>query len=282
MRGSLRVFTNTDEQIHGIESPFSSQSSFLFTLVSNSFFFMASVLYLYLSINNFWYEQQVKDLPISVLEAEDDEVWEEWDYEDDYIFQTKGAGIWVSEYTIVYVSAAMCFVFAGIVDLIHWRSMVNVLMILAADFGAAAAVYSETNPKTSHVLHMISVHLWLLEAFTVFYNRSFFGTLKVWLRLGDTCFVIGTFMDVVLSWFYLFKHELRGGLPLAHSEIASACFWMIAASTYLVTTILFRVTWPIGTKPATTRTISGTEDELHDQDNKNQDSDGQPSKRDVL
>lgn len=266
MNSNLKV--DTDES--GLESPFTSQRSFLFILSSNLFFFVASVLYLYVAINNFWYEQQVKDIPLHVLEVDDDELWDEWGFEDDYIFQTK-AGIWVSEYTIVYVSAAVCFVFAGIIDLIHWKSMVNVLMILAADFGAAAAVYAEINPRVSHILYMISVHLWLLEAFTVFYNRSFFGTIKLWLRLGDTCFVIGTFMDVILSWFYVSKSLYRGGLPLAHSEIAAACFWLIAATIYLVTTIIFRATRPIVTKPMITGTMSGTDEDLHHADDSSED-----------
>lgn len=59
--------------------------------------------------------------------------------------------------------------------------------------------------------------------------------LQTWLRLASASFVVGTLMDVIISWFYVIR-DVRGrvGLPLAAAEIVATVFWTIAATIFLV------------------------------------------------
>lgn len=216
-----------------------SRLSFFLTLISNLLFLIASILYLYLAILGLWYEEQVKDYPDGVLEADDDASWVYWGFEDDYVLKTPITKTWITRYQVIYFFAALGFVISGLVDLYHWRSVYALIMIFAGGFGVASAVYVEEDEDLSNKLNMVSVHLWLLEAFTIYYSRDFFGGLKTLLRIGDCFFIVGTLMDVVLSWFY---HTRRGSVSISIAEITAACCWMIPALIYLYATIVIQRT----------------------------------------
>jgi hypothetical protein len=216
---------------------------------------VASVLYLYLSILQYQYERMVRDYPITVLAADDDVTWTEYngDYEDDYVLQAPLTKRWISEYTVVYFSAAMCFLIAGIVDWYQWRDYCfSGLMIGAAGFGLASACYGETNVTLSKQLNVVSVHLWLVDAVVLLCttNRRRYGPVRSIfqpvLRIAALFLVVATVLDVVLSWLYLvsvWRHhpadiKLRVGIPLTITEIIAAAFWLIAAILYVTVTLI--------------------------------------------
>ena len=71
-------------------------------LPSNVFFFISSILYLWLAIEDMYYEHEVQDLPDDVLGADDLITWQKYGIDDDYVFDD----IWVSKYQIIYFLAA--------------------------------------------------------------------------------------------------------------------------------------------------------------------------------
>jgi hypothetical protein len=94
------------------------------------------------------------------------------------------------------------------------------------------------------------VHIWLLDALALLvWHRSRYGRSNVWLRwalvVAATSFVIGTFMDVVLSWFYIVAviqnradSIVRVGINLAVTELVAAGFWMVAATIFATVTLI--------------------------------------------
>jgi hypothetical protein len=209
-------------------------------LLSNGLFFIASALYIYLAIIAWDYEKEVEDFPEEVLQADDTYTWNEWGYEDDYVFQNPITKTWVSEYAIIYFSAALGFVIAGVIDFFLWRSLFSVLMIMAASFGLASACYSDTNTTKAVNLNAVSVHLWLFGAFAVIFDQGPLGKFKIWMQIADASFVIATFMDVVFSWTYILNDPIRVGIPQSIGEIFVACLWLVTATIYLIATIVLR------------------------------------------
>lgn len=209
--------------------------TFRLTLLSYGLFFASSVLYVYLSFIQWEYEKEVEYIPSDVLAADDGDAWVEWGYQDDFVFQTPISKTWISEYTMVYFSAALGFVLAGCVDFYQWRDLFGILMILAASFGLASACYGDSNASLSTQLNVVSVHLWLLDALTVIVcqRMHLLGCKKIWFRMASVIFVIGTLLDAVLSWFYLLRNPNRVGIPVAISGMIAASFWMVAATIYI-------------------------------------------------
>lgn len=245
---SVEVIALKDRHDDDDNSSKSSSSSDSFSsssyapLLSHLLFLLASILYTYLATLSWAYEHKVKDLPVEVLDTDDDGAWSYWGYTDDYLFALPNTvkedeeGIWISKYQLVYLFAALGFVLSGVVDWTMDKSWYSCLMIVAAGFGVASAVVLEYFPVISNYLNMVSVHLWLLEAFTItsLHGRSGMSSL---VRLGDGCFLVGTLMDVVLSWVLIRRHRYRAGTLLALFEMVAACFWLLAALVYVATTL---------------------------------------------
>jgi hypothetical protein len=256
-----------------------SRAPLFWALLSHGLFFVASVLYVALAANQWRYEREVRDYPASVLDADDeDPVWDQYGYEDDYVIFTPYTKRWISEYAVLYFSASLGFVLAGLVDLYRWRcDALSLVMIMAATMGLAAASVAEDDETLSNRLSFCSVHLWLLDAVALVMaqhrrhglgqgdpqERFFLGgagngvnttgggdgrttnrpiqqrqQVRLETCLASASFVVGTLMDVIISWFYVIR-DVRGrvGLPLAAAEIVAAVFWTIAATIFLVIVI---------------------------------------------
>jgi hypothetical protein len=149
----------------------------------------------------------------------------------------------------------------------------SVMILAAAFGLASASVADRDDETTSIWLNFVSVHLWLGDALAVLAHqrrqqqqdrfwllmgggegggtttisrrspsqlqqqqqqqRQQLQQLQSWLRLANGCFVTGTFLDVMLSWFYVLRDPARVGLFLAGTEITAAGFWMVTATIYL-------------------------------------------------
>lgn len=80
-----------------------SRAPLFWALLSHGLFFVASVLYVGLAVNQWQYEREVRDYPASVLEADDeDPAWDRYGYEDDYVIFTPYTKQWISEYVVLY------------------------------------------------------------------------------------------------------------------------------------------------------------------------------------
>lgn len=129
-------------------------------------------------------------------------------YDDDYVFEVKSTGTFVSRYMILYFSAALCFVFVGVLDLIREKRAFHLLMIIAGGNGVVSAMLEEKNIHVSNILNSVSVHFFLLEAFTLFgeHRRAAISTadagsnfVKGAIAIADGNFLLGSLVDVVVS-----------------------------------------------------------------------------------
>lgn len=200
------------------------------TMASSVWFMIASVMYLWLAIITFQYYDQLKGVPAWVQAADDDYSWYGY-WEDDYVFQAKGQ--WVSRYMIVYFIAALGYVFTGILDFIKEPGFVGILFILAGGFGLASAICTDVNERLAVIFNMISVHLFMLEAIGLLFRRSFFGGVEIWLRTSDSFFLIGSLIDVAISYTLLFD---AFNLTLAVLGIVASCLWVCTALIYVGST----------------------------------------------
>jgi len=225
---SVPVETENEEEERG------DRRSFIIELASHIFFSIASILYVWLAAIELDYGKNIKHVPSYVLEVDDWDSWEPYYFGDDYVFLTPNSDYWVSKYQILYFLAALGFVFVGILDLFIYPKFLGVCMILAGSFGVISAIFVESDEDLSNIFNMVSVHLFCLEAVAIFYKRSFFGGLKVLLRIGDFFFIAGTLVDVILSWLYWAD---RFNVTLARVEIFAAVCWLVTAVIYVGTTI---------------------------------------------
>jgi hypothetical protein len=135
---------------------------------------------------------------------------------------------------LIYFSAALCFVFAGILDFVYKPGCLGACMILAGLFGLASAVLVEEDEWLSIVFNSVSVHLFALEAIQVCYWQESFPGLDLWFQLASYFFLVGTLIDVGLSYVISWGNF---GYGLAKIAIFSACCWLVTAFIYVATAI---------------------------------------------
>ena len=146
------------------------------------------------------------------------------------------------------IVGAVSFIVVGGVDYYNTSKKLHILLILAGFFGTISATTSETNLQASLVCNLLSVHFYLLESLQWIYGHVFQTHLSkddsrtkslLLAEMGDFCFMLGAFMDVILSYYYFTKTdeppEGPGVLVATQSvttsqvEISSSVFWLIAS-----------------------------------------------------
>ena len=197
-----------------------------------------------------WRELTPEAQAAAALLGYDEESWDNEEvhedaYEsvdDDYIFQVSGfADVWVSRYQIIYFFAALSFVFVGVLDLIRERVFFHMLMILAGLFGVASSVYVEEDIHVSNIFNSISVHLFLLEGITLFYdhNRVKISAkagkwMKRSVKLADFEFALGAFVDVIVSACLEMVRWIFMNFLLSHGHNANLSFHHILSAILLL------------------------------------------------
>ena len=191
---------------------------------------IASVLYLWLAIITFQYYDALKGVPAWLFTVDDDYSWYGY-IEDDYLFQA--GSTWISRYTIVYCVAALGYVMTGILDFCRQPGLDGIAFILAGGFGLASAICTDVNPWLAIVFNAVSVHLFMLEAIALLFRRSFFGGLEIWLRISDSFFLIGSLIDVAISYTFIFDVF---NTTLAVLGIVASCLWVCTSLIYVGST----------------------------------------------
>jgi len=163
-------------------------------------------------------------------------------YDDDYVFQVKATGTWVSKYMILYFSAALCFVFVGVLDLIREKHAFHVLMIIAGLAGVASAMMVEKDVRVSDILNLVSVHFFMLEAFTLFgsHKREALATsdsesrfMATLLAFADLLFGVGALVDVIMSYLFFFDDTSDWDTNLSLVSIAASVLWLLCSLIYI-------------------------------------------------
>lgn len=213
---------------------------FRLTLLSNIFFVIASGLYLALAVVDLDYEKEVQNIPEEVQAVDDyfswwpyyDHAGQGGQYNDDYVLTVRG-DVEVSKYQIIYAFAALCYVVTGIFDLILYPGILCTFLIMAGGFGLASAMFVETDEQLSETLNVVSVHLFLIEAFALFYRIGYAADIKRWVRLAEFLFFLGAVLDVVISWI---SWSGNYNVTLAGVGIGASCLWLICAMILLWST----------------------------------------------
>lgn len=117
---------------------------------------------------------ELRSLPVSVYTAEDKSVLytyvEEHDdhnYADDYIPNLQLNGYGVTYYQISYICAGLCFVIAGLVDMINEKSCWPIFRLAAGSTTLAAAIcISGDNYPTLTNIFEPHLHPFILGGFT--------------------------------------------------------------------------------------------------------------------
>jgi hypothetical protein len=236
-------------------------------VVSNVIFVISSSLYLALAITALPEARFYRDVPVNVLYATDDATWlnyfnetdaippqvltatddytwslwyNESFYEDDTVFQVNESKptTAVTQYMILYFLAAFGFLCTGLLETcmavnIKYKMMYMVFVIAAA-FGVASSMLVVADPYMAAVLNAVSVHLFAVEAVAAAVKTCnggrLDGRMDYTLITGHLSLVVGTMMDVVLSYFYVFD---QASLPHARGNVAAACFWLLCSLIYL-------------------------------------------------
>ena len=204
--------------------------------------------------------------PENVTNADDDYAWYEWynetlPVEDDVVFTVgENEPAWSTEndvttYQILYFWAAFGFLITGVIQVVLARRgpfifrALYYLMMLAAMFGVVSAIIMNKDPMWSNITNCVSVNLWALEALAIIAQRLNLGgmvdestdvlsiggiDIKVWIWISDISFMLGTFGDAIVSWFYLFGWDVWG---FNIAEIVFAAGWLITALIYLMIAI---------------------------------------------
>lgn len=203
----------------GNAGPPSAYNSYKLLITSNSFFVFASLCYVVASILD--YQENLKPV---------DE-----------------QGVVKLAYLLKIVGA-ISFIVVGGVDFYNTAKKLHILLILAGFFGTISAATSETNLQASLVCNLLSVHFYLLESLQWIYGHVFQTKLDkddsrtkslLLAEIGDFCFMLGAFMDVILSYYYFTKTDeppegpgilvSTQSVTTSQVEISSSVFWLIAS-----------------------------------------------------
>ncbi|KAL3912296.1 MAG: hypothetical protein SGARI_001232 [Bacillariaceae sp.] len=231
-------------------------------IVSNIVFVIASSIYLTLGITvlpqtrfyqdvptevlyatddaAWWnYYNETDQIPFEVLNATDNQTWGQWYNEsfypeDDIVFQVNPAKSTsaVSQYMILYFLAAFGFLCTGLLETALATTckgrMLYLTFFIAAGFGVMSSMLVVADPYVATVLNAVSVHLFAVEAISAVVRTYRMGKASAnieWMLVtGNMSLVIGTVIDVVLSYYYVLD---LGQLPHARAAIVAACFCLI-------------------------------------------------------
>lgn len=180
-------------------------------------------------------------------------------------------------YMRVYVFAALCFIVVGSLDLFRERNLFHTTMIFAGFMGFISALIMEKNRTGSVAFNLISVHFFLIEGINLVWTRyqsrrqlkagenqdedrrsnkhngdddtvantsilSGLWWIPTCQITADVFFVVGAWIDVVLSYYY-FERSSDWSLPLARVFAFSTLLWLAASLMYLNVTLVMHYGW---------------------------------------
>jgi len=229
---------------------------FALQVLSDSFFIVGSILYIWLAVVGIAYSKQAETIPKEIFDWRGDDAFGYWEvdwyqkiqdccggWEDDYIVQ--GPDLWISRYQTIYFFAAVCFVFCGLFASFlqggGWHIVLSIIFICASCCGVGSAVLIETHEEVSMILNAASVHIYLIDGIGLAYAR--YNDLgrgikmtkwKWYLLFGDLSFALGSGFDVAQSWSWRAGDE---SVPMAHMGLWCAIFWLLCALVYFTETL---------------------------------------------
>lgn len=140
---------------------------------------------------------------------------------------------------------AGAFILCGLVEYCNYMGGFHIFLVFAGIFALGAEILDGQQHPVSVQLNFVANHMFFCEAVKVYYAHSgdyyFMEIAKKYimietLQVADLCFVLGTLIDLVLSWMYLFSgSDLDSHLSVQRTddqkivELASASLWLICS-----------------------------------------------------
>jgi len=162
------------------------------------------------------------------------------------------------KYTNLYIAAAISFILVGFLDCCILHKFYPLLFVIAGLFGLLSAIYTLRNPWYSVVFSSVSIHFFFLEAMALLWNcingtgdggggghyiggddgndgkdggRSSGGRPKGFI-VADVSFLIGSTIELVLSYFYLFDQYAEVNVEINSFNAAAQSLWLMCALIY--------------------------------------------------
>ena len=221
------------------------KGSIKLAFLSHACFIIGSLFYLRLAFLDLsWVQTTTKyNVPSDILEEDDDAVWYNWANTNSNNNVEAQRSAYNTQFEIVSILGALSFVFVGIFDWLRYCDVLNIFMILAGASGVISGC-SDTS-RSANIWDLISVHLYLMEAYNLFHREHNNGYYEhesgvgrmVCFRISDLCFLIGSMVEVVGSWLTLVGFTRV--MILAQMYIVSAFLWLACALIDLDAEIYF-------------------------------------------
>jgi hypothetical protein len=174
------------------------------------------------------------------------------------------AAVSISKFQVLAITAAICFLATGLLQVFlargKWKRATYGVMVVAATLGVASCVMIEYDGSWANALHAASVHLFAVHAISLVVidssediddendnvkgaqhkNRPNHASVvsqssetakrsrdkMFWLAVGNILFLLGTLIDVFLSYFRINR---SAGIPHAYASVVAAACWLVSS-----------------------------------------------------
>jgi len=146
------------------------------------------------------------------------------------------------------------FILCGLIEYCNYMGNFHFFLVLAGGLALAAEIKDSTQDPVSVHLNFVARHMYFCEAIKNYYaHYGDFYFLEIaskyimveTLKIADVCFILGTLIDLVLSWIYLFVggNDLGDGASYLseaktdehkYIEVGSASLWFICSILTLI------------------------------------------------
>ncbi|KAG7342592.1 hypothetical protein IV203_017834 [Nitzschia inconspicua] len=223
-------------------------------LLSNIIFLVASCLYVQVAIWKLYRKTT----------TEDDDVIQQLQQQEQHEEEQTSAMM------IIAIASSVGYFLVGCLELYMAETLctqisVGGMMIVASSLGITSIVLTEHRLQLSIILRAVSFHIYAIVAISIFVLHEDFTDESsttvsshptrtndddsnptvpndpsvCWRRLADNSFMVGTILDAILSYFYIFDLPSTAvALPMA--SVGAAACWVMAAILYLVVTLQSR------------------------------------------
>ena len=155
----------------------------------------------------------------------------------------------------LYIFASLAFVAVGILDWMVVQKLYPILFVVAGIFGFVSALFVTRNVRYSIIFNAVSIHFFFLEAIAIVWHRvkslqgsqgegsagnkekasSSAGTGL--LVFADLAFFVGSMIELVVSYYYLFDSWADYNTALQSSNVAAQSLWVVCSLVYTASTL---------------------------------------------
>ena len=155
----------------------------------------------------------------------------------------------------LYICASLAFVAVGIFDWMVVQKLYPILFVVAGIFGFISALFVTRNVRYSIIFNAVSIHFFFLEAMAIVFHRvktsqgskgessadneeKASGSAGTGLLVfADLSFFVGSMIEMVVSYYYLFDSWADYNLALQSSNVAAQCLWVVCSLVYTASTL---------------------------------------------